>query len=128
MRLNEYQTKQLFARYGVPIPRGRVASNSREVAQITEELGGQVVIKAQVLVHGRGRLGGIRIARSTQEAELQAMRILGSPLGNQPVNKVLVDELISFHQQYYLSIRTDYSRSEERRVGKECRSRWSPYH
>jgi len=109
MRLNEYQTKQLFARYGVPIPRGRVASNSREVAQITEELGGQVVIKAQVLVHGRGRLGGIRIARSTQEAELQAMRILGSPLGNQPVNKVLVDELISFHQQYYLSIRTDYS-------------------
>lgn len=108
MRLNEYQTKQLFARYGVPVPRGRVASNSREVGQITEELGGQVVIKAQVLVHGRGRLGGIRIARSTQEAEQQAMRILGMQLGSQPVHKVLVDELIPFSRQYFLSIDIDY--------------------
>ena len=68
MRLSEYQTKQIFARYGIPVPRGRVASSSREVSQIAEELGGQVVIKAQVLVHARGRLGGIRVARSVYEA------------------------------------------------------------
>ncbi|NSW52112.1 MAG: acetate--CoA ligase family protein [Anaerolineae bacterium] len=114
MRLNEYQTKQLFARYGITVPRGRVASSSREVGQITEELGGQVVIKAQVLVHGRGRLGGIRIARSTQEAEQQAMRILGMQLGSQPVHKVLVDELIPFTHQYFLSLDMDTASAQPR--------------
>lgn len=108
MRLNEYQTKQLFERFGIPIPRGRVASNSREVGQIAEELGGQVVVKAQVLVHGRGQLGGILIARSSQEAEQKAMRILGMVLGGLPVHKVLVDELIPFSRQYYISIETDH--------------------
>ena len=107
MRLNEYQTKQLFERFGIPVPRGRVASNSREVGQIAEELGGQVVLKAQVLVHGRGRLGGILIARSSFEAEQKAMQVLGMVLKGFPVNKVLVDELIPFSRQYYLSIETD---------------------
>ncbi|MBN2046716.1 MAG: acetate--CoA ligase family protein [Anaerolineaceae bacterium] len=107
MHLNEYQTKQLFARYGITVPKGRVASSSSEVRQITEELGGQVVIKAQVLVHGRGKLGGIRIARSTQDAELIAIQILGKSLQGIPVHKVLVDELVSFEQQYYVAIITD---------------------
>jgi succinyl-CoA synthetase beta subunit len=107
MQLNEYQTKQLFERFGIPVPRGRVASNSREVGQIAEELGGQVVLKAQVLVHGRGRLGGILIARTAYEAEQKAMQILGMILKGFPVHKVLVDELIPFSRQYYISIETD---------------------
>lgn len=110
MRLNEYQTKQLFERFGIPVPRGRVASNSREVGQIAEELGGQVVLKAQVLVHGRGRLGGILIARSSYEAEQKAMQILGMVLKGFPVHKVLVDELIPFSRQYFISIETDRQR------------------
>jgi succinyl-CoA synthetase beta subunit len=109
MRLSEYQTKQIFARYGIPVPRGRVASSSREVSQIAEELGGQVVIKAQVLVHARGRMGGIRVARSVYEAEQVAMQILGMELGGLPVHKVLVDELIAFEDQYYIAIETDYA-------------------
>ena len=114
MRLNEYQTKQLYMRYGIPVPRGRVASSSREVQQITEELGGQVVIKAQVLVHGRGKLGGIQVARSTQEAEKRSMQILGMLLHNSPVDKVLVDELISFDVQYYISIAIDQTAGQPR--------------
>jgi succinyl-CoA synthetase beta subunit len=110
MRLNEYQTKQIYFRFGIPVPRGRVASSSREVGQIAEELGGQVVLKAQVLVHGRGRYGGILIARSSFEAEQKAMQILGMDLNGFPVHKVLVDELIPFSRQYYLSIATDYQR------------------
>ncbi|MEE4195759.1 MAG: ATP-grasp domain-containing protein, partial [Anaerolineae bacterium] len=110
MRLNEYQTKQLFERFGIPVPRGRVASSSREVGQVAEELGGQVVLKAQVLVHGRGRLGGILIARSSFEAEQKAMQILGMVLKGFPVHKVLVDELIPFSQQYFIAIETDRHR------------------
>jgi len=116
MRLNEYQTKQIFARYGIPVPRGRVASSSREVGQIAEELGGQVVIKAQVLVHARGRLGGIRIARSVYEAEQQSMQILGLELGGLPVHKVLVDELIAFADQYYIAIETDYAEGKPKLI------------
>lgn len=116
MRLNEYQTKQLFDRFGIPVPRGRVASNSREVGQIAEELGGQVVLKAQVLVHGRGRLGGILIARSAYEAEQKAMSILGMVLKGFPVHKVLVDELIPFSRQYFIAIETDHHRGIPRLI------------
>ena len=60
MKLHEYQSKQIFAKYGVPIPHGRVVTTSGEVKHLAEELGGRVVIKAQVLVGGRGKAGGIR--------------------------------------------------------------------
>ena len=60
MKLHEYQSKQLFAEFGIPIPRGRVALTANEAKTIAEELGGRVVLKAQVLVGGRGKAGGIR--------------------------------------------------------------------
>ena len=60
MKLHEYQSKQIFARYGVQIPRGRVARTATEAKSIAEELGGRVVVKAQVLVGGRGKAGGVR--------------------------------------------------------------------
>ena len=59
MKLHEYQSKLIFAKYGIPIPKGRVAATATEARQIAEELGGPVVIKSQVLVGGRGKAGGI---------------------------------------------------------------------
>jgi len=114
MRLHEYQSKQIFNRYGIPIPNGRVASSSGEARQIAEELGGRVVVKAQVLVSGRGKAGGIRLAKTTREAEDLAASILGMELKGFPVRKVLVDEIVNIQKELYLSVTTD--RSQRRPV------------
>jgi succinyl-CoA synthetase beta subunit len=107
MKLHEYQSKQLFARSGIPIPHGRVANTASEVKSIAHELGGRVVIKAQVLVGGRGKAGGIRLAKNPDEAECLATLVLGMDLKGLPVRKVLVDEAISISKELYLSITND---------------------
>ncbi len=107
MKLHEYQSKQLFARYGIPIPKGRVAATATEARQIAEELGGRVVIKSQVLVGGRGKAGGIRLAKSPKEAEEVATQILGMEIKGLPVRKVLVDEAASIQHEIYLGITND---------------------
>lgn len=107
MKLHEYQSKQIFSNYDIPIPPGRVAANAAEAKQITEELGGRVVIKSQVLVGGRGKAGGIRLAKSPQEAEELATQILGMEIKGLPVRKVLVDEAASIETEIYLGITND---------------------
>jgi len=107
MKLHEYQSKQIFSKYRVPIPRGRVASAAVEVKHIAEELGGRVVIKAQVLVGGRGKAGGIRLAKSSKEAEELATMILGMEIKGLPVRKVLVDEGVNIGKEIYLGITED---------------------
>jgi succinyl-CoA synthetase beta subunit len=107
MNLHEYQSKHIFAEYGIPIPHGRVASNSTEAKQIAEELGGHVVIKSQVLVGGRGKAGGIRLAKNPQEAEEIATQILGMEIKGLPVRKVLVDEAANIETEIYLGITND---------------------
>jgi succinyl-CoA synthetase beta subunit len=107
MKLQEYQAKQIFMRFGVPIPRGRVTTTAAEAKQIAEELGGKVVIKAQVLVGGRGKAGGIRLARSPKEAEEIATAILGMEVKGLPVRKILVDEGVSITKEIYLGIIND---------------------
>ena len=107
MRLHEYQSKSLFSRYGIPIPKGRIASSATEAKQISEELGGKVVIKSQVLVGGRGKAGGIRLAKTNKEAEDYATEILGMEVKGIPVRKVLVDEAVSISKEIYLSIAND---------------------
>jgi succinyl-CoA synthetase beta subunit len=107
MKLHEYQSKAIFARYGIPIPRGRVAGTASEAKQIAEELGGRVVIKAQVLVGGRGKAGGIRLAKSPKEAEEIATHILGMEIKGLPVRRVLVDEAVVINQEIYLGIAND---------------------
>jgi succinyl-CoA synthetase beta subunit len=107
MKLHEYQSKLIFAKYGIPIPRGRVAATAGEAKQIAEELGGRVVIKAQVLVGGRGKAGGIRLTKSPKEAEDLATLILGMDIKGLPVRKVLVDEAVSFSKEIYLGITND---------------------
>ena len=107
MKLHEYQSKQIFARYGIPIPKGRVASTAIDARQIAEELGGRVVIKSQVLVGGRGKAGGIRVAKSAKEAEELATQILGMEIKGLSVRKVLVDEAANIDQEIYLGITND---------------------
>jgi len=107
MKLHEYQSKLIFAKYGVPIPKGRVAATAQEAKQIAEELGGRVVVKSQVLVGGRGKAGGIRLAKSPEEAEEVAALILGMEIKGLPVRKVLVDEAANIETEIYLGVTND---------------------
>ncbi len=77
MNLHEYQSKRVFARFGIPIPKGEVATTPAEARDIAKTLGGPVVIKSQVLVGGRGKAGGIKLATTPDEAEARASAILG---------------------------------------------------
>jgi succinyl-CoA synthetase beta subunit len=107
LKLHEYQSKQLFARHGIPIPRGKVAATAREARDIASELGGRVVIKSQVLVGGRGKAGGIRLAKSPGEAEELATQILGMTIKGLPVRKVLVDEAADIKKEIYFGVTND---------------------
>jgi succinyl-CoA synthetase beta subunit len=107
MKLHEYQSKQIFSRYGIPIPKGKVASTADEARSIAVELGGRVVIKSQVLVGGRGKAGGIRLAKDPHEAEDVAAQILAMEIKGLPVRKVLVDEAASISKEIYLGITND---------------------
>jgi len=107
MKLHEYQSKQIFAKYGIPIPKGRVAATATEAKQIAEELGGRVVVKSQVLVGGRGKAGGIRLAKTAKEAEEVANQILRMEIKGLPVRKVLVDQAANIDQEIYLGITND---------------------
>ncbi|NLG96406.1 MAG: ADP-forming succinate--CoA ligase subunit beta [Chloroflexi bacterium] len=109
MKLHEYQSKQIFANYQIPIPRGRVASSADEARQTAEDLGGKVVIKAQVLVGGRGKAGGVRLAKSPKEAGELAAILLGMEIKGLPVRKVLVDEAVGITKEIYLGITNDRS-------------------
>jgi succinyl-CoA synthetase beta subunit len=107
MKLHEYQSKQIFARYGIQIPRGRVAGTATEARSIAEELGGRVVVKAQVLVGGRGKAGGVQLAHDANEAEQLAAKILAMQIKGLRVRKVLVDEAASIESEIYFSITND---------------------
>jgi succinyl-CoA synthetase beta subunit len=107
MKLHEYQSKTIFSKYGIPIPKGRVAATAQEAKQIAEELGGRIVIKAQVLAGGRGKAGGVKLAKDPAEAEQLAAQILGMEIKGLPVRKVLVDEASAIDQEIYFSITND---------------------
>lgn len=107
MKLHEYQSKTFFKKYGIPIPEGHVTSIAREAKQIAEEIGGPVVVKAQVLAEGRGMAGGIRLAKTPQEAEKVASEILSAKIRGLSVRNVLVDEALSIEKEYFLLITFD---------------------
>src|SRR4030042_1123468 len=107
MKLHEYQSKHIFTKYGIPIPRGEVAATAEEAKQIAKELGSRVVIKSQVLVGGRGKAGGIRLAKSPEEAGELAGHILAMEIKGLPVRKVLVDEAANIETEIYLGITND---------------------
>lgn len=107
MKLHEYQSKRIFAKYGIPIPEGEVATTPAEARQIAERLGKSVVIKSQVLVGGRGKAGGIKVAHSPAEAEQVAEKILGMDIKGLTVNQVLVDEAADIQSEIYLGVVLD---------------------
>lgn len=107
MKLHEYQSKLIFSQNGIRIPKGRVASTASDARVIANELGGRVVIKAQVLVGGRGKAGGIRVANNADEAEQLATQILSMDIKGLRVHKILIDEAAAIDQEIYLGITND---------------------
>lgn len=107
MKLHEYQSKNIFSKYGIPIPKGRVATTAQEAKQIAEELGGRVVVKSQVLVGGRGKAGGVKLAKNPAETEQLAEQILALEIKGLPVRKVLIDEASAIDQEIYFAITND---------------------
>ncbi len=110
MNLHEYQSKRIFAKFGIPVPQGEVATTPEEVRQIAKRMGTPVVVKAQVLVGGRGKAGGIKLARTPEEAEEVARRILGMELKGLKVRKVLVDPAVDIKDEIYLGAVIDRAR------------------
>lgn len=102
MNLHEYQSKRIFAQHGIPIPQGDVATTPAEAKAIAEKLGGAVVVKSQVLVGGRGKAGGIKLAKSPAEAEERASEILGMDIKGLTVKQVLIDEASDIATEIYL--------------------------
>ncbi|HFE65865.1 MAG TPA: ADP-forming succinate--CoA ligase subunit beta [Chloroflexi bacterium] len=109
MNLHEYQAKRLFAEHGVPIPQGDVAATPAEAREIARDLGGRVVVKAQVPIGGRGKAGGIKLANTPDEAEERAAEILGMDIKGFTVRKVLIDQQApgGIDQEIYLAVLID---------------------
>jgi succinyl-CoA synthetase beta subunit len=107
MKLHEYYSKRRFSEYGIPIPKGEIAETPQEAQKIAEDLGGQVVVKSQVLVGGRGKAGGIKVAQDPKEAYQHAEDILKLTIKGLPVRKVLVDEAADIKDEIYLGITND---------------------
>ena len=115
MDLLEYQGKSLFARIGVPVPDGRVATSPTEAQRAAEEIGGRVVVKAQVQVGGRGKAGGIKLAENAHEAHEHALAILGMDIKGHTVHKVWVESASNIKAEYYASFTLD--RSAKKHLG-----------
>ncbi len=107
MNLHEYQSKIRFATFGIPTPQGDVARTPEEARIIAEKLGGAVVVKSQVLVGGRGKAGGIKLAKNADEAVEIAQEILGMSIKGHTVHQVLVDPAANIVKEIYLGITND---------------------
>jgi succinyl-CoA synthetase beta subunit len=105
--LFEYQAKQLFRKYGVPTALGDVATTPAEAAAVAERLGGITVVKAQVKTGGRGKAGGVKIAKTPADAAELAGQILGMDIKGHPVHRVLVDPGARIESEYYVSFLLD---------------------
>jgi succinyl-CoA synthetase beta subunit len=109
MDLLEYQGKQLFAKHGVTVPEGRPATSVQAAVEAAEELGYPVVIKAQVLIGGRGKAGGIKLAKDRAEAEEHANAILGMDIRGFTVHELYVEKASDIDEEYYAAILLDRS-------------------
>src|SRR5712691_12591424 len=107
MDLYEYQGKQLFATFDIPVSEGRLATTPEEARAAAAELGGQVVIKAQVLTGGRGKAGGVKLADGPDDAEQKARDILGLAIRGHVVRKVWIERASEIAKEYYLSVTFD---------------------
>ena len=107
MDLYEYQGKELFKRFGIPVSEGRLATTPDEARSAAAELGAQVVVKAQVLTGGRGKAGGVQLADEPADAERKARQILGLDIRGHVVHKIWVERASEIAKEYYLSVTFD---------------------
>ncbi|HEV7922787.1 MAG TPA: ADP-forming succinate--CoA ligase subunit beta [Thermoanaerobaculia bacterium] len=114
MKVHEYQAKEILRRYGVPTPRGIVVDNADEARQAAKELGGRVVVKAQIHAGGRGKGGGVKLAKDPDEAAELTKKMLGMTLithqtgpEGRVVHKVLIEEALNIDRELYLGITLD---------------------
>jgi succinyl-CoA synthetase beta subunit len=117
MKVHEYQAKELFARYGIPVPRGKLVTQVEEVEGVVNELGLPVVVKAQIHAGGRGKAGGVKLAKTLDEARQITQNMLGKPLvthqtGGQGtiVRKVWVEEGAAIKKEFYVGMVIDRAR------------------
>ncbi len=110
MNLQEFQAKRIFGQFGIPVPQGEVATTPAEARAIAEQIGQPVVVKSQVLVGGRGKAGGIKLAKTPAEAAEAASRILGMTIKGLQVKKVLVDPAADIKKELYLGFVLDRAR------------------
>src|SRR5215212_9316965 len=114
MKVHEYQAKEILRHYGVPTPRGIVADHAKQARQAAKELGGRVVVKAQIHAGGRGKGGGVKLAKDADEAAELAKHMLGMTLvtpqtgpEGRVVRKVLIEEALNIDRELYLGITLD---------------------
>src|SRR5919199_3530722 len=114
MKVHEYQAKEILRRYGVPTPRGIVVDNPDDARSAAKELGGRVVVKAQIHAGGRGKGGGVKLAKDADEAAELTKKMIGMKLvthqtgpEGREVRKVLIEEGLKIKQEFYLGIVLD---------------------
>jgi succinyl-CoA synthetase beta subunit len=107
MKIHEYQAKEIFKKFSIPVPDGKVATTPEEAENIAKELGGKVVVKAQVHVGGRGKAGGIKLASTPQETKEAASKILGMDIKGLTVNRVLVTTAVDIKNEAYIGFIID---------------------
>jgi succinyl-CoA synthetase beta subunit len=107
VNIHEYQAKDIFRRHGIPVPPGEVASTPEEAEQIARQYGGTVVVKAQVHAGGRGKAGGVKLAKTPAEAKTLASQILGMRIKDLPVQRVLVTPAADIATEAYVGIVVD---------------------
>ena len=114
MKIHEYQAKELFVERGLPVPEGKVATTPEEAEKIAAEIGGMVVVKSQVHVGGRGKAGGVKLAKSLDEVRTEAERMLSMKISTYqtgglalPVDNVLICEALDIASELYLSALVD---------------------
>ncbi len=114
MNIHEYQAKEIFKRYGIPVPRGRVVSTPEEARAVAGEMGGTCVVKAQIHAGGRGKAGGVKLAKNPEEVEQRAREILGKKLvthqtgpAGREVRRLLVEEGLNIDRELYLGMVLD---------------------
>lgn len=109
MRLKEYQGKKLFRAVGLPVSEGEPATSAKQAAEIAAKLGFPVIIKAQVLVGGRGKAGGVKLANNRDEVRREAERILNLTIQGEKVSEVLITRAVDIKREFYLGITLDRS-------------------
>jgi succinyl-CoA synthetase beta subunit len=107
LKLYEHEAKKIFAKYGIAVPKGEVATTSTQAREIAAKLNVLAIVKAQILVAGRGKAGGILFADTPEEAELAAKKLLGAEIKGVRVPSVLIEEKISVQKELYLGITVD---------------------